>query len=331
MSDQESMTEAQHDAAATWAVRRQDGPLSRADEAAFRSWIAADPHHAAALREAEALWSQLEEPGRRLADRFAASGRQPKRRGRLAALLRPLIVLPALGAVACTALALWVFAPSAVADLGADAVTARGEIRDLALPDGSVLHLAADSAVGLDFGDGRRRVELRRGEAFFEVRPGLPAPFTVAAGDARIRVVGTRFNVGRFGEDAEVTVAEGVVEVAAGPAMVRLTAGQQVAAENGTLSAVRSVDPADASAWMHGRLVFHRQPLAHVVAALQRQGPGRILLSGDRLARMRVSGTFPAGDPDGALAALSGSLGLGLSNVTPWVRILRDGETDPGS
>lgn len=323
----EPMTEAQRDAAAIWLVRRQDGPLSPADEAAFRSWIAADPRHAAALREAELLWGQLEEPGRRLADRFAAGVQRQKRRGRLAALLRPLVALPALGAVACAALALWVFAPSAIADLGADAVTARGEIRDLTLPDGSVLHLAADSAVGLAFGDGLRRVELRRGEAFFEVRPGLPTPFTVTAGDARIRVVGTRFNVGRFGDDAEVTVTQGVVEVTAGPASVRLTAGQQVSAENGRLSAIGTVDPADATAWMQGRLVFHRRPLDRVVAALQRQAPGRIMLSGDRLAGMRVSGTFPAGDPDGALAALSGSLGLGLTEVTPWVRILRSGDT----
>ncbi|MGL4962295.1 MAG: FecR family protein [Inquilinus sp.] len=323
----EPMTEAQRDVAATWLVRRQDGPLSAADEAAFRSWIAADPRHAEALGEAEALWRQLEEPGRRLADRFAADGRRQKRRSWLATLLRPLVALPALGVAACAALALWVFAPSAIADLGADAVTARGEIRDLALPDGSVLHLAADSAVGLEFGDGRRQVELRRGEAFFEVRPGLPAFFTVTAGDARIRVVGTRFNVGRFGDDAEVTVTEGVVEVAAGPATVRLTAGQQVAAENGTLSAIGTVDPADATAWMQGRLVFHRRPLDRVIAALQRQAPGRIMLSGDRLAGMRVSGTFPAGDPDGALAALSASLDLGLTEVTPWVRILRSGET----
>jgi transmembrane sensor len=327
MSDQEPITEAQRDAAATWAVCRQDGPLSPTDEAAFRSWIEADPRHATALREAETLWRQLEEPGRRLAERFAAV--RPQRRGRLAALLRPLVALPALGAAICAALALWVFAPSAIADLGADAVTARGEIRDLTLPDGSVLHLAADSAVGLEFGDGRRQVALRRGEAFFEVRPGLPAPFTVTAGDARIRVVGTRFNVGRFGDDAEVTVTEGVVEVTAGSATVRLTPGQQVAAENGTLSAIGTVDPADATAWMQGRLVFHRRTLDRVVVALQRQAPGRILLSGDRLAGMRVSGTFPAGDPDGALAALSGSLGLGLTEVTPWVRIL--GETDPGS
>jgi transmembrane sensor len=329
MSDQEPITEAQRDAAATWAVRRQDGPLSPADEAAFRSWIEADPRHAEAVHEAELLWGQLEEPGRRLADRFAVDGRRQKRRNWLGALLRPLVALPALGAAACAALALWVFAPTAIVDLGADAVTARGEIRDLTLPDGSVLHLAADSAVGLEFGDGRRQVELRRGEAFFEVRSGLPIPFTVTAGDARIRVVGTRFNVGRFGDDAEVTVTEGVVEVAAGSATVRLTAGQQVAAENGRLSAVGTVDPADATAWMQGRLVFHRRPLDRVVAALQRQAPGRILLSGDRLAGMRVSGTFPAGDPDGALTALSGSLGLGLTEVTPWVRIL--GETDPGS
>jgi transmembrane sensor len=329
MSDQEPITEAQRDAAATWAVRRQDGPLSPVDEAAFRSWIEADPRHATALREAETLWRQLEEPGQRLADRFAAGVRRQKRRSRLGALLRPLVALPALGVAACAALALWVFAPTAIADLAADAVTARGEIRDLALPDGSVLHLAADSAVGLEFGDGRRQVELRRGEAFFEVRPGQPAPFTVTAGDARIRVVGTRFNVGRFGDDAEVTVTEGVVEVAAGPATVRLTAGQQVSAESGRLSAVGAVDPADSTAWMQGRLVFHRRTLDRVVAALQRQAPGRILLSGDRLAGMRVSGTFPAGDPDGALAALSGSLGLGLTEVTPWVRIL--GETDSGS
>ncbi len=94
---EEPMTEAQRDAAATWLVRRQAGPLSPADEAAFRSWIAADPRHAEALGEAEALWRQLEEPGRRLADRFAADGRRQKRRGWLATLLRPLVALPAAG------------------------------------------------------------------------------------------------------------------------------------------------------------------------------------------------------------------------------------------
>jgi transmembrane sensor len=58
-----------------------------------------------------------------------------------------------------------------------------------------------------------RFVELVKGEALFEVRPDPRRPFTVTAGDASIRDVGTRFNVYRGADNTTVSVLEGEVQV----------------------------------------------------------------------------------------------------------------------
>lgn len=64
------------------------------------------------------------------------------------------------------------------------------------LSDGSVVILKKGSilTVNLDFGDDTRDVNLT-GEAYFKVRPDERKPFVVAAGEARIRVMGTEFAV----------------------------------------------------------------------------------------------------------------------------------------
>jgi hypothetical protein len=94
--------------------------------------------------------------------------------------------------------------------------------------------VTADSATELSFGDavvtaaprstlvmggsaqGGVLIVVERGGATFEVAPraGRP-PFRVEAGDVSIRVVGTRFTVGRSAETATVHVIEGTVEIVA--------------------------------------------------------------------------------------------------------------------
>ncbi|HEX7071661.1 MAG TPA: FecR domain-containing protein [Rhodothermales bacterium] len=92
------------------------------------------------------------------------------------------------------------------------------------LPDGSTVELNSASeiryargfAVAPFVAADERRVQLD-GEAFFTVTPDAKRPFVVLTGDARIEVVGTRFNVRArdtaSGSRTIVTLQEGTVRV----------------------------------------------------------------------------------------------------------------------
>ena len=66
----------------------------------------------------------------------------------------------------------------------------------VSLPDGSKawLNRSSELSYSSDHGKETRNVKLT-GEAFFEVTPDEARPFIIDAGDARIKVVGTSFNV----------------------------------------------------------------------------------------------------------------------------------------
>lgn len=84
------------------------------------------------------------------------------------------------------------------------------------LPDGSVVILNSNSGIRYPkhFNTKAREINLT-GEAFFEVKPDKDKPFTVYANHARIRVLGTSFNVDAKAEDqqVEVYVSAGLVEL----------------------------------------------------------------------------------------------------------------------
>jgi transmembrane sensor len=86
--------------------------------------------------------------------------------------------------------------------------------RAITLSDGSIVTL--DPATTLDVlrNDGHRfAVELARGKARFDVRPGGPRRWVVEAGLAAVEVVGTEFTVDRRPHEVEVGVSRGVVLV----------------------------------------------------------------------------------------------------------------------
>ncbi len=98
----------------------------------------------------------------------------------------------------------------------------------LALP-GLALDVNPQSAVvvGTETPQGML-VVLDRGSIVCDVEPrSKEAPLIVQAGEARVRVIGTRFSVTRVGESSRVAVEEGVVEVTSRGHSVRVRAGEQ--------------------------------------------------------------------------------------------------------
>lgn len=281
------------EAASLWLARRRLG--EDFDEAEFQAWLAADPRHAAAYAEmsrAAGLVSELAELGQLSAT--------PKRR----------VPWIAGSLAAAAAAALFVFVAPVFDAPDALYATEIAEIREVELPDGSVVTLAPDSQLELHFSARLRRVELTQGEAFFDVAADAGRPFLVEAGGADVRVVGTQFNVRRGGEAVRVSVAEGVVRLSAAPMLpvarpepVLLHAGERAeVAERAALlgaapaPAVSRFSPDTTGAWREGHLSYVEAPLSELVADLNRYYAPGVRLTEPGLGEFRLTASFRADD-----------------------------------
>jgi transmembrane sensor len=326
-TDYVTPTPAQEQAAFAWLSLLHDRP-SAGDQLTFSQWLRADPAHAEAYAQAQVVWELSEGPARTLAaeDDVALQGylkamdrprgTQLKRWSAALALAACLLLMVSLGTG---------WQPQRwIDDLGADYVSAPGEIRTLTLADQSQVTLDADSAIAVDFSRGERHVQLRRGGGFFSVTH-TGDPFVVAADQGEARVLGTQFEVRLQPHGAQVTVLSGRVGVKAdhlGEQQI-LTAGQQVAYADGTARKVHAVDSEAQLAWRQGWLTYYKSTLAEVVEDLRRYYPGRIVLLNDELAARKVSGSFPSKDPQAVLNSLQGVLGFEQHQVLGHLIILR--------
>jgi transmembrane sensor len=325
--DRVIVTPAQEQAALAWLSLLHDQPDS-ADQATFSQWLQADPAHAEAYAQAQVLWELSEVPARTLAheDAFALQGYlKAMNRSRRNTVGR---WSGALAMAACLLLMISLgtgWQPMRwIDDLGADYVSAPGEIRTVTLADQSQITLDADSAIAVDFSRGERHVQLRRGAGFFSVTH-TGEPFVVDAEKGQARVLGTQFEVRLQPHGAQVTVLSGRVGVSADKNAEQqiLTAGQQVAYGEGSVEKLQSVDSEAYLAWRQGWLNYYKATLADVVQDLARYYPGRIVLLDDELAARRVSGSFPSKNPQAVLSSLQGVMGFEQHQVLEHLIILR--------
>ncbi|MGO3563307.1 FecR family protein [Pseudomonas helleri] len=321
------VTPEQERTALQWLSVLHDQPDS-GDQATFSRWLQADPAHAEAYAQAQVVWELSEVVGSTLANEEALvmqrylSQMNVSRRHRLARWSSGLAV------AACLLLMVGVFAgwqPMRwLNDLGADYVSAPGQVRTLTLADQSEVTLGADSAIAVNFSGNERHVELRRGVAFFHVTH-TGKPFVVDADGGEARVLGTEFEVRLQPGGAQVTVLSGRVGVKAdqqAPQQI-LTADQQVAYAAGTADTVHRVDSLAQLGWRTGWLTYYKTPLADVVADLKRYYPGQIVLLNAQFGERRISGSFPSQDPQTVINSLQGVLGFEQHNLFGKVIVLR--------
>lgn len=292
-------------AAAAWVVRLSSTDATEADRAAFEAWCAADPVHAVAYAEMDALWRRLGHLPERESPAPPRPGSNKSRGPTGPACLAALLVLGS--ALAYRAgLADW---------LRADLWSGVGDITHATLPDGSRVDLNTGTALALHFGDRERRVALLRGEAVFDVVRDPGRPFIVEGGGLSVRAVGTVFYVRADGAGRPVGVAEGRVAVTAAGRPLEVAAGEALA--DGDAPRVVAADVARAMAWREGRLIVSGERLSDVLAELARYRPGRILLLDGQAGARRVTGAFDPRHTDDALDAIAASLSLRVTRVTP--------------
>ncbi|WP_369977235.1 FecR family protein [Xanthomonas bundabergensis] len=291
--------------AADWVARKLAG--DGADPPGLQRWLAADPAHRAAF---ESLWALAHDAAllEALAGFDAPTAAQaapasipaaaPARRRRrrwpaavaLAASLALLVVL------------LWPWLRPDPAPLLA--ATAPGQVRVLTLDDGSVLTLNGASRVRVQLRAHRREVALEAGEVFFDVAHDAQRPFEVTVGTARVRVLGTVFNLARDGATSELSVYSGRVEIVSSGARQVLAQGMRIDAAHDGLGALARFDPA-AGDWREGWLQTAGIPLSRLVERLNRRSPQAIAIADPAVGALQVSGRFRLDQPEQTLAHLA--------------------------
>ena len=226
--------------AAEWYVRLKEPEVSRTDREEFIDWLRESALHVAEmLRIAQVhgalehfqKWTRLStegsgEPENVVALPLSALKQEPDgepllpsspaeergapgittlkrhpRRARVFALAASVAGLTLLGA--------WMFLSAGTQTIE----TERGERREVALADGSVLEVDPETRLWIHFDEHARRVTLERGRALFRVAKNPDRPFLVQADGTTVRAVGTAFGVERDGETVKITVSEGRVAV----------------------------------------------------------------------------------------------------------------------
>ena len=194
--------------------------------------------------------------------------------------------------------------------------TAIGEQRSVVLSDGSVVTLNTSSDIQVRMAKDHRTVELRSGEALFQVARDPARPFDVAIGKTTVRAVGTEFNVDRRPSSTTVTVVEGRVAVftgngpGAGPGVDRadnlpLAAGEQLIVAPNTTPHAAHADINTATAWTQRKLVFEHRPLGEVADEFNRYNRERIEIQSPQLRNQEITGVFEANNPESFMTFLA--------------------------
>ena len=303
--------------AAQWMVRLQGGELDDAARQALARWRAAHPHHETAWQRAEHVCRSFGMLPAPLATTLSMPVLDRPAGARRRAMLKSLALLIVAGPAG------WAMLRAAPwQEWTADVRTARGEIRHLALADGSELSLNTASAADIVFSDALRLVRLRAGEIHVATRPDArQRPFIVRTSNGSIRALGTRFTVRQ--EDSlldartHVAVAQGAVEVrpADGPPVI-LQAGWQASFDGTGTGAPQPLAP-HAAAWLKGLLYADATPLADVLAQLARYRHG-VVRCDPAVARLSVSGVYQLRDTDALLDLLQASLPIRVRRHSRW-------------
>lgn len=311
------------DSAERWAIRLDNGSLTPEEQATLDDWLCGDERRGGALLRAEAMLAYLDR-GRALTKaplqvRNDNDGASRARRG----FLIGGGALACLLAVAGVTEFLW-SSPRPI-----EVRTASGEIRRVALPDGSIVMVNTASDVAATVAGERRDVKLRDGEAWFQVAHDKSRPFIVEAGKVRVRAVGTAFSVRRRDDGATILVTEGVVETWVDghkAERIRIAAGSRgfVSDNSGLIEVASAAGAIDRSlAWRTGNLAFNDDSLRHAVEELNRYNNRKIFIDSPALGQETVVGYFRVDQPDEFARAIGSTMGATVQVRPDGIHLLR--------
>lgn len=299
--------------AADWFSRMMRTRVDNEDLEAFSAWRRV-PENLVAYNRIEDI-SRLARGLVDDPDMRAAAMEARARRAKAPSWLRRLFATPARGwGVGLAFAGVIAAALLSLKALGPTYETRVGDQREVRLADGTRVRLNTDTALKVRFDGGVRRVDLIKGQAFFDVAHDATHPFVVSAGDTEVRAIGTRFDVRRETDAVKVVLAQGKVVVnerGERPRSWTLSPGDTVTATAAGRDAgpVR-IDPALETSWTTGNVIFRDEPLTDAVREINRYSRRKIVLGDGVSPDGRVNGTFPVGQPEDFVTVMTTLYGL---------------------
>jgi transmembrane sensor len=305
--------------ACAWIVRLHGAHRTPELEAGFRRWLEANPDNAAEFERVTAVWESAPHASIAGLPRIVHRERPAPNPRRFAVAATLLIFV---GAAAFLGYRL---------QQDPEYVTSIGEQRTVPLDDGSRIALNSNSRVQIEFTTEKRIVRLLQGEAFFEVAHNKERPFVVIAGENEVTAVGTAFEVRYEPDHIDVTLVEGKVNVTstAEPPGARsrvsssksglgkltssgyaMTAGERVRIAKGAPAKVDAPRLDAVTAWRRGEVMLDDTPLPDAVAEMNRYSKNPLIIDGNSIATLRVSGIYHTGDSEGFAQTVAQLYGL---------------------
>ncbi|OOG14554.1 FecR family protein [Pseudomonas sp. C9] len=305
------------DEAARWFVRLQEPAVDDEEVQRFEAWLSEHPQHCDEFKILQGLWTAADRlPVKRLQALCETPSTRRKR--------QPLVRYAVAASIVAVALGLGLFSglnhpPAYTAEYS----TALGERRHVALPDGSVIDMNSRSRVQVRYEKNRRAIELTEGEAMFSVEHDTSRPFVVDAGNGKVTVTGTRFDVRRDPTQTRVAVEQGTVKVQGqGADFITVTAGLGTRIDaQGVVAAAYAINPEELTAWRSGKLVFNNASLSEVAAEVSRYRAKPLTVGNDKVGNLRLTSVFKSDNTDALLKALPSILPVA-------VRTLDDGSQE---
>lgn len=196
--------------------------------------------------------------------------------------------------------------------------TGIGDNARIRFTDGSVVLLNSSSSLLYpnQFKENQREVYLE-GEAYFSIAPNPDLPFIVHSQDAKIKVLGTEFNVRGWDDDESVhiSVREGLVAVNSisenfgETEEVLLPRGTSTTVANGKApTQPKEVNVEDYLLWTVGGLHFENVPFTQVVRDIERRFNVNVTSTPDGLEDVPYTGTFKFAELNEVLGVIAASL-----------------------
>lgn len=119
----------------------------------------------------------------------------------------------------------WFFSPSTETYQ----INTLSQMDSVRMPDGSTIYLGANTSLfySANYNKDTREVKLLKGNAFFDVAKNPDKPFIITSGEVKTTVLGTSFNISMEGDNCQVTVHSGKVNVASGSHSVNLLPNEE--------------------------------------------------------------------------------------------------------
>jgi transmembrane sensor len=288
--------------AAVWMTLLHSPDRNERVDRGFRRWLAAHPGNARAFDAASRGWEAAGlVPKGSFPHHLAANAARSDRWRRPVAAMAAIMVCMVVGL-------LWQGRYGGVS-------TEVGEQRILTLEDGTRIFLNTDTRVVIDYDAQRRAVELKSGEAYFDVaKRGPEWPFVVIAGGKQIHALGTAFVVRRDEDRLLVTLVEGKVTVneiqRPEATIAELHPGQRLTVTERLPARVDEPALEKVTSWRSGYVDLPIMPLAEAVAEMNRYSHERIRLASPEDGNIAVSGVFRSGDNSSFARAVAESYGF---------------------